>query len=54
MIKQFLKRKKTLNKQLILQEYKKVIPKNEIKEALWINANYKEKDIKCNLTLELK
>lgn len=37
-----------------IKDYKKVIPKNEIKEALWINANYKEKDIKCNLTLELK
>lgn len=33
---------------------KEIIPKNEIKEALWINANYEEKEIKCNLTLKLK
>ena len=33
---------------------KEVVPKNEIKEALWINANYEEKEIKCNLTLKLK
>lgn len=33
---------------------KEIIVKNEIKEALWIDANYEDIGIKCNPTLKLK
>ncbi len=33
---------------------KDISVKNEIKEALWINTDYKRKGIKCNHTLSLK
>lgn len=33
---------------------KEILVKNEIKEALWIDANYEKKGIKCNPTLKFK